>query len=118
MDVETKKLRRERRRKKIRAKIKGTANRPRIVVFRSNRHFYLQAIDDETSRVICQVSDLKLKTRVRNATLKVAQQVGMLMAKQLKARGIKQAVFDRAGYKYHGQVKIACEQMRRQGIKI
>ncbi len=118
MDIKTKQLKRERRRAKIRAKIRGTAQRPRLVVFRSNRHTYLQAVNDDAGKIICQASDLELKTKAKKSATALANEIGKLMAKRLQEKKITGAVFDRAGYKYHGKIKAVVEGAREEGLNI
>jgi len=97
---------REKRHQRIRAKISGTAERPRIVVFRSNKYLYLQAIDDQ-----------KQKTLASASTLKDKDEVAAKLAKALTDQKIKKVVFDRAGYQYHGQIKKIAEDLRKEGLE-
>ena len=96
---------RNKRHKRIRAKISGTPGRPRVVVFRSLKHIHLQAIDDTKGTTIAAATDLKSK--------KPAEE----LAKKLTLRKIKKVVFDRGGYKYHGKVKNIAEELRKQGLE-
>jgi large subunit ribosomal protein L18 len=106
-----------RRKKRIRKKIRGTSNRPRLSVFRSNRHIYIQAIDDDKNVTLIASSDLKLKKADLAGTKKeIASKVGTLFGKALKAKKIKEVVFDRGGYKYHGRVKELADSIRSEGI--
>lgn len=117
----TRQERRWRRHRRIRKKIRGTAERPRIAVFRSLRHIYAQAIDDELGHTLAAASTLEKIFRAegrRNATVELARRVGELLAERLAARGIQRAVFDRAGFKFHGQVRAVCEGLRAKGIQI
>ncbi len=104
---------RQRRHKRIRAKVYGTAEKPRLCVFRSNKHIYAQLIDDENNKVIASASDAKVK---KGKKLEKAQKVGELIAKLAKEKKIKKVVFDRAGYKYHGRVKSLAEAAREKGL--
>lgn len=104
---------RQRRHKRIRAKIYGTAKRPRLCVFRSNKHTYAQLIDDENNKVIASASDAGVK---KGKKLDKAQKVGELIAKIAEEKKIKKVVFDRAGYKYHGRVKALAEAAREKGL--
>lgn len=108
-------LLREMRKRRVRAKISGTAVRPRLSVFRSNKAFYAQMIDDESGKTVasCNITELKQKNTVVGATA-----VGKSIAEKCMALGIKEAVFDRAGYRYHGKVKAACEGAREAGLLI
>lgn len=101
------KNRRLKRHKRIRAKIKGTAEVPRLCVFRSNKHIYAQLIDDEKGKTLLMAKDVK----------SAALNVGKLLAKKAIEKKIKKVVFDRGGYKYHGQVKALAEGAREQGLK-
>jgi len=108
------KTRRDRRRAKLRAKIKGTKERPRLVVFRSNKHIYAQIIDDEKGETLVSASSLKIKEKMTKT--KKARLVGEEIGKKAKKKGIRKIVFDRAGYKYHGRVKALAEGARAQGL--
>ncbi|MBN2324247.1 MAG: 50S ribosomal protein L18 [Spirochaetes bacterium] len=107
--------RRKRRKKGVRKKIYGTGTKPRISVFKSNRHIYAQAIDDEKSVTICSVSDYEKGAK---KTVGGAVVIGERMAERLKEKKIKEAVFDRNGYLYHGVVKSVCEGIKKGGLKI
>ncbi|MCD5396533.1 MAG: 50S ribosomal protein L18 [Candidatus Pacebacteria bacterium] len=122
VDVKEKKEKRKRRHRRVRAKVFGTKDRPRLCVFRSNKHIYAQLIDDKTGHTLAATSDLKLPKNVelkKEMTRKVAiaYEVGKLMAKIAKEKGIKEVVFDRGGYKYHGRVKALAEGAREGGLK-
>ncbi|HDO23645.1 MAG TPA: 50S ribosomal protein L18 [bacterium] len=116
----TKLDKRVKRHRKVRTKIIGAGNRPRISVFRSNRHIFVQLIDDSKGITIVSASDLNYKPVGRKKTNKVeiAREVGKDFAKKTLAKKIKTAVFDRSGYKYHGRVKAVAESLREAGIKI
>ncbi len=107
-----KKLRKKRR---IGSKIKGSADRPRISVFRSNRYIYAQAIDDEKRVTIVASSSQKKK---KTKKVDQAKQVGLELAKKLLEKNIKKAVFDRNVYVYKGRVKAVAEGLREGGIKV
>jgi len=110
---------RRRRQARIRKKIRGTPERPRLAVFRSNRHIYAQVIDDENNRVLATASTRSGGLQEGLAALsKVdrASRVGALVAELCKQRGIERLVFDRRGYKYHGRVKALAEAARKQGM--
>lgn len=107
--------RRQRRKKGIRKMIHGTSKKPRVSVFKSNRHLYAQAIDDEEGITICSASDFEEGIRAdRNG----AAVLGEFLAKRLKEHKIKEVVFDRNGYPYHGIVKAVCEGVRKGGMKV
>lgn len=116
----TKQFGRRRRHLHIRHKVKGTTGKPRVVVFRSNRHIYVQAVNDDEGRVLTGVSSLSpaLKgIKTEGGKKAYAQAVGRILAQKLKERGIKKIVFDRAGYKYHGRVKALTEAVREEGLE-
>ncbi len=109
-----------RRRKRIRLKIKGTPEQPRLSVFRSARHIYAQIVDDVASvTLVCASSlDKELAGKIKTGGNKDgSKQVGMLLAKKAKAAGIKKVVFDRGGYLYHGRVQALAEAAREGGLE-
>lgn len=106
---------RQRRRARVRAKVFGRANRPRLNVFRSLKHLYVQLIDDEKGKTLVSAKDSEIKEKGNKKT-DIAFKVGELMAQKAIKAGIKQVVFDRAGYKYHGQVKAVAEGARKGGL--
>jgi len=114
MATQTKKTQRTFRHKRVRAKITSLTTRPRLVVFRSNKHMYAQLIDDEKNQVIVASSDLKIKSKKKGTEM--AKEIGKLIAAKIKERKIEKIVFDRGGYKYHGQVKALAEEVRLSGI--
>jgi large subunit ribosomal protein L18 len=117
MTVATSPSRRLRRRRRVRAKVRGTATRPRISVFRSNRGVFLQLIDDDAGRTVAAVNwtepELKDLPRMEQAT-----RAGALLAERAKAAGVERAVFDRGGYQYHGRVKAIADGAREAGLAI
>jgi large subunit ribosomal protein L18 len=117
MTVLTKPQQRLKRRRRVRAKITGTATRPRISVFRSNKGLSAQAIDDHAARTIAAVnwyepelSSLSKAERTKRS--------GELLAERVKAAGLTEAVFDRGGYRYHGHVRAFAEALREAGITV
>lgn len=113
--MHAKTLRKIRKATRNRAKIEGTSARPRLSVFRSNKNLRVQLIDDNTGTTLLSgVTDPKSKT---NKT-KQAENLGAWLAKTAKEKGIRQAVFDRGSYKYHGRVKALAESARANGLKI
>lgn len=106
---------RDLRKKRIRSKIKGTAEKPRLSVFRSNRCFYAQLIDDMKGSTLCAVSYGSDKQN-GNKTLS-AKNLGLSLAKKASEKKIKTVVFDRSGYKYHGRVKTFAEAARKGGLE-
>ena len=107
---------REKRTMSVRSKITGTAERPRLNVFRSNQHIYAQAIDDKKGETLAAASDLGKS--YKGTKTEKAEKVAKDLAKQLKKKKIKKLVFDRGPYQYHGRVKAVAEVLREEGIKI
>ena len=115
MTVMTKPARRLKRRRRVRAKIRGSAERPRISVFRSNRGIFAQLIDDESGRTLASVSWIEPELRGLGP-MEQATRAGALLAERAKAAGVESAVFDRGGYKYHGRVKALADGAREGGL--
>lgn len=110
------------RHKRIRKKIKGTAECPRVSIFRSNKYIYLQLIDDEKRRTLAAVDDrnLKLKNEKKNElSEKIASAfvAGKLLAEMAKKQKLKKIVFDRGGYRYHGRIKAVADGLREGGLE-
>ena len=116
MAVATKPQKRLRRRRRVRAKIRGNAERPRLSVFRSNRGIAAQLIDDDAGKTLAAVnwveSDLKSL-----APMEQAKKAGEALAKRAKGAGVETCVFDRGGYRYHGRVKALADGAREGGLK-
>ena len=104
---------RERRHLRVRAKVAGTAERPRLVVFRSDKHIYAQLVDDVAQRTLMTVSSTGLKGKKSEKSAAV----GKTVAEKAKAAGITKVVFDRAGYRYHGRVKAVADGAREGGLE-
>lgn len=104
---------------RIRKKISGTAERPRVAVFRSLKHIYLQAIDDSKGATIAAISTVEKETSksLKGKKSEVARELGKQFAAKLKAMKIETVIFDRAGFRYHGRIQSAAEGMREAGIK-
>jgi large subunit ribosomal protein L18 len=115
--VLTKPEARARRHKRVRGKISGTAERPRLVVFRSNRGIEAQLVDDLEGRTLAAASWLQLKRSFKGSKSEQAAEVGKLLAANAKKAGLERAVFDRGGYLYHGRVKALAESAREGGLK-
>ena len=115
MTVMTKPAQRLKRRRRVRAKIRGSAERPRISVFRSNRGIFAQLIDDETGRTVASVNWIEPELRGLGS-MEQATRAGALLAERAKAAGVDTAVFDRGGYKYHGRVKALADGAREGGV--
>lgn len=119
MDRKEKVERRLRRHKRIRKKIFGTAERPRLCVYKSLKHIYAQLIDDESHRVITGVSTLTPSIRqltTKGGNKEAAKLVGKAIAERALAMGIKKVVFDRNGFKYHGRIKALADSAREAGL--
>jgi large subunit ribosomal protein L18 len=115
MTVKTRPAKRLKRRRRVRAKITGSTERPRISVFRSNRGVFAQLIDDSTGRTLAAVNwtEDELKSLPR---MDQAKRAGELLAERAKAAGVESAVFDRGGYQYHGRVRALAEGAREGGL--
>ena len=111
------KLERTRRHKRVRAKISGTAERPRLCVFRSNSNLYVQVIDDAKGNTLVSASTLDKEVKTKHANKEAAKEVGALIAKKAIEKNITEVVFDRGGYIYHGVVKELAEAAREGGLK-
>lgn len=110
--------RRYRRHLRVRKRVKGTGERPRLVVFRSLKHTYAQLVDDERGRTLVGVSDLSLGVSPEGSgKVGVAFSVGKSIAASARELGVTRAVFDRAGYLYHGRVKAVAEGAREGGLE-
>lgn len=109
---------RAKRQKRIKQRIAGTFQRPRLCVFRSNMHIYSQVVDDEKGQTLASISDLNLKAKERSGKkVDIAGKVGERLGKKLRKAKILEVVFDRSGYKYHGRVKALADAVRKSGIK-
>jgi large subunit ribosomal protein L18 len=108
---------REKRRTHVRKAITGAADRPRMSVFRSNLHLYVQVIDDTAGNTIASVSTMEQQFRSLRPTIQTGGAIGEELGKRLLEKGITQAVFDRNGYKYHGVVKAIADGVRKAGVK-
>ena len=115
MTVMTRPAKRLRRRRRVRAKVRGTAERPRISVFRSNRGIFAQLIDDDSGRTLASVQWTEADLRSLKP-LEQAKRAGALLAERAKAAGVDTVVFDRGGYQYHGRVKALAEGAREGGL--
>jgi large subunit ribosomal protein L18 len=116
MATMTKPQARARRHKRVRGKISGTAERPRLVVFRSNRGIEAQLVDDTSARTVAAATWLQLKS-FKGSKSEQAAEVGKLLAANAKKAGVENVVFDRGGYLYHGRVKALAEAAREGGLK-
>jgi large subunit ribosomal protein L18 len=117
MTVLTKEARRLKRRRRVRAKIAGTATRPRISVFRSNRGIAAQMVDDVSGRTVAAVAWFEPELRSLGKA-DATSRAGKLLGERAKAAGVEEAVFDRGGYQYHGHVRVFAEALREAGITV
>ena len=109
------------RRKRVRRKVRGTDARPRLCIYRSNKHVYAQVISDESGRSVAAVStlsaDVKSTVQQRTATVSAAKEVGQLIAKKCQEQGIQSVIFDRNGFLFHGRVRAVAEAAREAGLQ-
>ena len=115
--IKNNKAQRERRKKRVRAKIYGTLEKPRLSVFRSLKHIYAQLINDGKGETLVSASDLDLKKDKKIIKKDLAREIGKLIASKAKEKNISQVVFDRSSFKYHGRVKELAEGAREGGLK-
>ena len=109
--------RRRRRKVRIRKRIVGTVERPRLSIFKSNRYTYLQAIDDLNSKTLCAISNIEKDNKDIKNNQKDLVKLGEAMGKRLIENKVKTVIFDRNGYKYHGVVKVVADAIRKTGIE-
>lgn len=108
---------RDRRQKRVRRKIAGTAQRPRLTVYRSNKYIYAQVIDDVEGRTLAAASSHEPDLRGSSLNVDVATRVGELVGQRAREAGVSEIVFDRAGYKFHGRVKALADAARDAGLE-
>lgn len=111
------KFERTRRHIRVRRKISGTAERPRLCVYKSNSNIYAQVIDDVAGNTLVSASTLDKEVKTKHANIEAAKEVGTLIAKRATEKNIKSVVFDRSGYIYHGVVKELAEAAREGGLE-
>lgn len=111
-------LKRLRRHKRVRSRISGTSIRPRLSLFRSQNHIWVQLVDDASARTLVFAGDLEIKSKKKLGRVELARRVGEIVAKKAHEKKIDAAVFDRGGYKYHGIVKAVAEGARKGGLKL
>jgi large subunit ribosomal protein L18 len=116
MAKESRREGRSRRHERVREKIRGSASRPRLAVFRSLTHIYAQLIDDEKGTTLVAASSVGAK-EIKASKSERAKAVGTTLGERAKAKGISEAVFDRGGYRYHGRVKALSDGARSAGLK-
>jgi large subunit ribosomal protein L18 len=123
MKIRTKEDRRDRIKLRLRKRIVGSAERPRLSVFRSVAHMYVQAVDDATGNTVASASTVdpavkaKMGEKARGGNVAGAELIGQTIAERLIAKGLKKAVFDRNGFLYHGRVKAVAEAARKAGLE-
>jgi len=120
MDIREKNLSRERRHNRVRRRVFGTSEVPRLCVYRSLKHIYAQLVDDDNGHILLSVSTLSVELREKikkTGNKDAAKEVGILLAKRALKSGFKKVVFDRAGYKYHGRVKALADGAREGGLQ-
>ena len=103
--------------KRIRRKLAGTADRPRLAVFRSVAHIYAQVIDDDAGRTLVSASSVDKAAKTNGGNVAAAKVIGKLVAERANEKGIKAVVFDRGGYRYHGRVKALADAAREAGLE-
>ncbi len=116
MSVQTKPQKRLRRRRRVRAKVRGTSERPRLSVFRSNRGVFAQLIDDDRGHTVASVTWIEPELK-KLARREQAKKAGELLASRAKEAGVDTCVFDRGGYRYHGRVQALAEGAREGGLR-
>jgi large subunit ribosomal protein L18 len=120
MSAKRKQLARVRRHRRVRKKVSGTAERPRLAVYRSNRHTSAQVIDDTSGRTLAAASTVERELRQRGHTgnREAAAEIGRLVAERARAAGITEVVFDRGGFLYHGRVAALADAARQAGLEL
>ncbi len=119
MDAQGRRKARQRRHMRVRRKVRGTSDRPRVAVFRSNRHIYAQLIDDVAGATLVAASSLEADARASGGAKKdVAKRVGELLGRRAVERGLQSAVLDRGGRLYHGRVQQLADGARESGLKL
>ena len=111
-------IRRYKVQQRVRQKVKGTTERPRLCVFRSNKGIYAQVIDDQQGVTLASASTLKDKKALEMAKTEQARLIGKAIAEKAKSAGLEQVAFDRSGFRYHGRVKALADAAREQGLRI
>ncbi len=118
MSVEEKKEKRDKRHRRIRKKVWGSTECPRLAVFRSLRHIYGQIISDDEGKTLVAASSLSVEIKGRSGSkAEIAKEVGKLLAQKAQEKGIETVVFDRGGYKYHGRVEALADGAREGGLR-
>ncbi|MGH2813024.1 MAG: 50S ribosomal protein L18 [Actinomycetota bacterium] len=120
MMTRTAQVQRMKRHRRVRKNIFGTPEKPRLAVYRSNRHIYAQLIDDLSGRTVASAASVEptVRSEVSGETPEAAARVGKLVAERAIEKGIQSVVFDRGGFRYHGRVKTLADAAREQGLKV
>jgi large subunit ribosomal protein L18 len=114
-----KKASRNRRHRRVRKKVRGTATRPRLTVFRSSKHIYAQVVDDVSGRTLAAASTMEAESRAgTTANVDAAKGVGKRVGERAKSAGVESVVFDRGGFRYHGRVASVADGAREAGLKL
>jgi len=108
---------RSRRHLRVRRKVRGTTEKPRLAVYRSNRYIYAQVIDDREGRTLAAASSQEADLRTKRLNVETAAKVGTMVADRAKEAGVTSVVFDRGGYKYHGRLKALADAAREAGLE-
>ena len=108
---------RSRRHSRVRKRVRGTSERPRLAVFRSNKYIYAQVIDDESGRTIVSASSKESAVKGATLTVGTATEVGKLVGARAKDAGVSMVAFDRGGFKYHGRIKALADAARESGLE-
>lgn len=108
---------RDRRHSRVRKKVHGTADRPRLAVYKSNRYIYAQVIDDVAGATLASASSQEKAMRSKTLTRESAAEVGKMLAERVEALDVSEVVFDRGGYPFHGRVKALADAVREAGVK-
>jgi large subunit ribosomal protein L18 len=109
---------RERRHRRVRKKVRGTPQRPRLAVFRSNKHVYAQVIDDVNGRTVASASTMEKSFSGATATVDAAKKIGQVVGERAKSAGVETVVLDRGGFRYHGRVAGVADGAREAGLKV
>ena len=117
MDSKRKRILRFKRHRRLRKKVQGTENRPRVAVFKSLKHFYAQAIDDDTGRTLVAACSLTGDLKEKGGNTATAKAVGELFAAKAKEAGISKVVFDHGGFGYRGKIRVFADTLREKGLE-
>ena len=116
--MQSRQISRQRRHRRVRKKVRGTAARPRLAVFRSNKHIYAQVIDDVSGRTLAAASTVEKDFGDATATVEAAKKVGTVVGERAKSAGVDAVVLDRGGFRYHGRVAAVADGARAAGLTL